>query len=52
MAKKDVVKRAIIAGASSALNYKERNPRATESEIMSHVTKEMKKLIEDIEEDD
>jgi hypothetical protein len=51
MVKEDIIKRVFIAGAAAALNYKERNPNASESEVMSHVTKEMKKLIREIEED-
>jgi hypothetical protein len=51
MASKGMMKRIFIAGASSAINYKERNPKATESEVMSHVTQEMEKRIEEIEKD-
>ena len=51
MAKDGVIKRVFIAGAAAALNYKERHPNAGESEVMSHVTKEMKDLIKDIERD-
>ena len=49
--KDGVTKRIFIAGAAAALNYKEKNPNATESEIMSHVTREMKGMIRDIGED-
>ncbi|GIU68675.1 MAG: hypothetical protein KatS3mg093_432 [Candidatus Parcubacteria bacterium] len=49
MAKKDFVKRAFIAGAGMALKYKEKKPNASESEVMSHVTKEMEKVIREIE---
>ena len=51
MVKNELIKRVFIAGASSALKYKEKNPNASESEVMSHVTKEMRKLIEEIAED-
>ena len=51
MARKDTAKRAYIAGAGAALKYKEQHQNATESEIMSYVTKEMQKILEDIEED-
>ena len=51
MTKEDKVKRIFIAGAAAALNYKEKHPNATESEVMSHVTRQMKKSISDIEED-
>ena len=49
--KDGVTKRIFIAGAAAALNYKERNPHATESEVMSYVTREMKDMIKDIGED-
>ena len=49
MAKKDKVKMAIIAGASYALKYQERNPGASESQIMDHVSKNMGRIIQDIE---
>lgn len=51
MAEEEVLKRVFIAGAAAAISYKERNPRAPESEVMSHVTKEMKKMIKGIEDD-
>ena len=51
MKKDEMLKRAFIAGAGAALKYTERNPNASESEIMSHITKEMKKVIEEIKED-
>ena len=50
MKKDEMMKRALIAGAAAALKYKDRNPSAGESEIISHVTKEMEKLIKEIEE--
>lgn len=46
-----MMKRAFVAGASCAFGYKEKNPRATETETMSHATREMKKLIDEIDED-
>ena len=49
---KEIVKRAVIAGAASALKYKERNPKANESETMSYVIKEMKKILREIEENE
>lgn len=50
MTEKDKVKMAVIAGASYAFRYQERNPNATESEVMDHVSKNMGKIINDIEE--
>ena len=47
----EVMKRAVIAGAASALKYKENHPNASESETMSHVTKELGRIISDIEGD-
>ena len=52
MGREDMLKRAFIAGAGTALKYKEKNPSAGESEIMSHATKEMRRLIEEIEENE
>ena len=51
MAKKDKVQMAVIAGAAQAIKYKEENPKASESEIMSYVTKRMKRIINDLEGD-
>lgn len=48
---KERMKRAFIAGASCAIDYKERNPRASESETMSHATKDMRRILKEIEED-
>ncbi len=49
---KEKLKRVFIAGAAAAINYKEKNPKASESETMSHITKEMRKLIDEIEDDE
>ncbi|MEK6847522.1 MAG: hypothetical protein AABX50_00150 [Nanoarchaeota archaeon] len=51
MVKKETMKMAIVAGAAAAMKYKEKNPNATESEIMNHVTQNMEKIIRDIEEE-
>ena len=51
MEKKDVIERAFVAGVATALSYKERHPNSTESEVMSHATKQMKKIVRDIQED-
>ena len=40
---------AVIAGAAYAIRYKEQNPNATESEVLKHVTKEVKNILEHIE---
>ena len=44
-------KMAVIAGASEALNYQARHPRATESEILQHVSKRVREIIGKIDED-
>ena len=51
MEKKDVIERVFVAGVSTALSYKERHPNSNESEVMSHATKQMKKIIREIQED-
>ena len=51
MKKEDMLKRAFIAGAGANLKYKEKNQSANESEIISHITKDMGRLIKEIEED-
>lgn len=51
MAKKNVIERIFVAGAATALNYKDKNQNATESETMSHVTKLMKRIIKEIQND-
>ena len=48
---KEAMKRAFIAGVSCAIDYKEKNLRASESEIMSHATKDMRRILREIEED-
>lgn len=53
MAKEEMmIKRAFIAGAAAALSYKEKHPNATESEVMSDVNGEMRKMIKDIEDNE
>jgi hypothetical protein len=46
------LKMALIAGASAALKQKEKQPHATENEIMQQVTTEADKLISKIDEID
>ena len=43
------IKMAVIAGASEAMKYKERNVRATDSEVLQHVTKKVRELVRNIE---
>lgn len=49
MAERDKIKMAIIAGASYALKFQERNPNASESKIMNHVSENMERIVNDIE---
>ena len=50
MSDEDKIKRAAIAGASYAIKFQERHPNATESEVMNHVSKNIGKIVNDIEE--
>ena len=45
------LKMAIISGAAHALTFKEENPKASEEEVLRHVTKEAKNILEKIDED-
>ena len=47
----DKIKMAVIAGASYALKFQERNPGASESQIMNHVSSNLGRIISDIEEE-
>ncbi|MEK6854844.1 MAG: hypothetical protein AABX73_01345 [Nanoarchaeota archaeon] len=47
-----VLKRAVISGASHALKYKERNPRALDSEVIQHVTREVEEILKMMDEGD
>ena len=40
---------AIIAGAARALDYKERNPRASEQEVVQHVTSQAEEILSNID---
>lgn len=46
---KESLKVGIIAGASEALKYLNRNPRANEQEIIQHVSDIADELVENIE---
>ena len=45
------LKMAIISGAAHALKYKDKNPRATEQEVLQQVTSEVQKILEKIDEE-
>ncbi len=43
------IKMAVISGAAHAMRYKEKNPRASESEVISHVTKKIDEILDKID---
>jgi len=43
------LKMAIISGAAHALTFKEENPKASEEEVIRHVTKEVRNILEKID---
>ena len=48
-ADKEMIKRAVISGASRAMKYKDKNPRASESEIMQKIVDELREIIREID---
>jgi len=50
MAKEDILKRAVIAGAAHALKHKERHPYDSDSEILRQVIREVRTIINEIDE--
>ncbi len=48
----NMLKRILIAGAATALDYKDKNPRASTSDAVRHVEKEAKRIIKEIEENE
>ncbi len=48
---KESLKMAIIAGASKALKYREKNPHATEQEVIQYVNNIADELVGNIEEE-
>lgn len=49
---KEEMKRAVIAGATSAINFIERNKNASGEEVMRYVAKDMGKTLRKLEEED
>ncbi len=49
MVKEKQLKMAVIAGASHALKYKEKNFRATEEEVLQHISKNTDKIIKQMD---
>ena len=45
------IKVAIISGASHAIRYKEKHPRATEEEVIQHISKKAGEIMDKIDED-
>ena len=45
------IKMAVISGASHALKFRERHPRATNEEAIRHVTEKMDEILKKIEEE-
>ena len=45
---KETLKMAIIAGASSAMEYKQKKPMATENEVIKHVTRNIREILEKV----
>ncbi len=46
---KEMIKRAVISGASRALKYKDKNPRESEAEIMQKIVDELGEIIREID---
>ncbi|MBS3085409.1 hypothetical protein J4225_01860 [Candidatus Pacearchaeota archaeon] len=46
---KNRMKMGIISGASHATKYKEKNPKATEEEVIRYVTREVEKILKEID---
>ena len=45
------LQRAVISGASHAMKFKERNPRASLHEVIKNVTNNVNEIIEKLEEE-
>ena len=43
------LKMAIISGAAHALQYKEKNPRATEQEVIQYVSAEIENILDKLD---
>lgn len=53
MEKRDYkLKMAIVAGASHALNYKNKNIRASDQEILQHITATAEEIVKKIEDEE
>jgi len=45
------LKMAVIAGAANALRFKDKKPRATEQEVIQHLTENIDEIIQKIDEE-
>lgn len=52
MESKKRMKMAIIAGASHAVRFKEKNPGASEEQVIQHITKEAENILSKIDEEE
>ena len=43
---REMLKMAVVSGAAHALNFKEKNPHATDDDAIRHVTREMALILE------
>ena len=49
---KEMIKRIVIAGVSCALDYKEKYPKSSQSDVMTFVSRELNHIIRNVEEDE
>ena len=42
---------AVIAGAAHGMRYKEKNPRASQEEVIQHITENAKEILANIDEE-
>jgi len=47
-----MIKRIVIAGVSCALDYREKYPKSSQSEVMTYVSRELNHIIRNIEDDE
>lgn len=51
MKNEEQLKMAVIAGASHALKFKEKNPRVSDSEVLSYVSGDVRRILAMIDSD-
>ena len=52
MVETEMMRRAIVAGGAAALNYKVKHPKADDTEIIAFLTKESRRLIKGMEDNE